>query len=298
MLKNLLSDGFSGGLARQTGHWVRRTGTIVADGIKWAREMRAVLGESKAPKTPKREVEGERVSGPRSTLAAGIPHFAERDRDHEVPVHATVPERDRVPGSQRHELSSLQGPHALAPDAQAVGEELVDPDVVEVPLGSSSDPSFAGQLSHSKVPQPYTTGAALLDGDEELSGALSEVQVGASVDAPEVTAQPSHRPPAFGDEHYDAIAPESAGLEWLSRATEAPYAAAGEGDLGDLHVEDEVGAAAISEGSFEAGLPHELLEDEEDEFDDDRHEEEQSLRDEWSRPDPTTRARSVRPEPR
>ncbi|HEY6556178.1 MAG TPA: hypothetical protein VI072_02855 [Polyangiaceae bacterium] len=294
MLKNLLSDGFSGALARQTGNWVRRTGTIVADGIKWAREVRAALGE-KPPKTPKPEAEGEPVSGPRSTLAAGIPHFAERDREREVPVHATVPERDRVPGSLRHELSSLQGPHALAPDAQAVGEELVDPDVVEVPLGSSSDPSFAGQLSHSKVPQPYTTGAALLDGDAELSGSLSEVQLGASVDAPEVTAQPSQRPPAFGDEHYDAIAPESAGLEWLSRATDAPHAAFGEGDLSDLHVEDEVGAAAISEGSFEAGLPHELLDEETDEFDDDRYEE-QSLREEWSRPDPTTR--SVRPEPR
>jgi CheY-like chemotaxis protein len=236
------------------------------------------------------------VDGPEGVWRAGIPHFAERDRDHEVPVHATVPERDRVPGSLRHELSSLQGPHALAPDTLAVGEELVDPDVVEVPIGSSSDPSFAGQLSHSKRPQPYTTGAALLDG-EEPSGALSEVQLAAPVDAPEVTAQPSHRPPAFGDEHYDAIAPESAGLEWLSRATQSPYAGGGEDGLDDLHVEDEVGAAAISEGSFEAGLPHELLDEETDEFDDERYEE-QSLREEWSRPDPTTRPRSVRPEPR
>lgn len=296
MLKNLLSDGFSGGLARQTSHWVRRTGTIVADGIKWAREVRGLLSEDKARGTLEPQPVNEPVSGPRSTLAAGIPHFAERDRTREVPMHATVPERDRVPGSLRHELSSLQGPHALAPDELGVGEELVDPDVVEVPLGSSSDPSFAGQLSHSKVPQPYTTGAALLDGEERF-GALSEVQLGASLEAPEVTAQPSERPPAFGDEHYDAIAPESAGLEWLTRATESPYAGAGEGDLDDLHVEDEVGAAAISEGSFEAGMPHELLDEEEEELDDDRHEE-QSLREGWSRPDPTTRGRSVRPEPR
>ena len=296
MLKNLLSDGFTSGLARQTSHWVRRTGTIVADGIKWAREVRSLLAEDRDAPAPNAS-HSEPASGPRSTLLAGIPHAEERDREHDVSVHATVPGPERVPGSLRHELSSLQGPHAIAPDPVAVGEELIDPDVIEVPLGSSSDPSFAGQLSHSKMPQPNTTGAALLDG-EETTGALSEVRLSSFADDAEVTAQPSQKP-LLGDEHYDAIAPESAGLEWLARATQAPYADLGDGTLDDLHVEDEVGAAAISEGSFEAGLSHELLD--EDELDDER-EEEQALREDWSRPDPTAargaRPRSVRPEPR
>lgn len=296
MLKNLLTDGITGGLARQTSQWVRRTGTIVADGIKWAREVRALIAEDRAAGSTRPSA--EHASGPRSTLLAGIPRAEERDREHDVPLHATVPGPERVPGALRHDVSSMQGPHAIAPDPVAVGEELVDPEAVEVPLGSSSDPSFAGQLSHSKVPQPDTTGAALLDG-EESSGALSEVRLGAFADDVVVTAQPSQRP-LYGDEHYDAIAPESAGLEWLSRATQAPYAEIGDGFPDDLHVEDEVGAAAISEGSFEAGLPHELLE-EEDEFDEDRNHE-QALREGWSRPDPTAargaRPRSVRPEPR
>jgi hypothetical protein len=297
MLKNLISDGLTSSLARHTSHWVRRTGTIVADGIKWAREVRSLLADDRTAPGPNPS-RSEAASGPRSTLLAGIPHAEERDREHDVSVHATVPGPDRVPGSLRHELSSLQGPHAIAPDPVGVGEELVDPDVIEVPLGSSSDPSFAGQLSHSKMPQPDTTGAALLD-VEEATGALSEVRLSAFAEDVEITAQPSQRP-LLGDEHYDAIAPESAGLEWLARATEAPHAAFGDGAVDDLHVEDEVGAAAISEGSFEAGLSHELL-NEGDEFDDER-DEEQALREDWSRPDPTAsrsaRPRSVRPEPR
>jgi hypothetical protein len=275
---------------------VRRTGTIVADGIKWAREIRALLAEDRRANVPRRgkgDTHTEMASGPRATLASGIPHPDERKQEHDVSIHATLPERDRVPGELRHELSSLQGPHALAPDPVAVGEELVDPEAVEVPLGSSSDRSFAGQLSHSKVPQPDTTGAALLD-RYEPSGSLSEVRVGAFIDPPEVTAQPTFRP-VVGEEHYDAIAPESAGLEWLSRATQSPYVAANDLDLEELHVEDEVGAAAISEGSFEAGFPHEIDESD-DALLDDRYEE-QSLLEGWSRPDPTA-ARGARQEHR
>ncbi|HMJ15011.1 MAG TPA: hypothetical protein VK524_26540 [Polyangiaceae bacterium] len=300
MLKSLLSGGITRELARGTGHWVRRSGTIVADGIKWARELRALLADDSASDSasersrisgPAATSPEEPVSGPRSTLAAGIPHARERDSTHEIPLHATVPDHDFVPGSLRHELSSLQGSHALAPDESAVGEELIDPDVVEVPLGSSSDPSFAGQLSHGKGSQPDTTGGALFE-YVGVSGRGQEVRV-ASADAPEVTAQPSRRP-VYGDEHYDAIEPESAGLEWLSRATQAPYSSGADAEFDDLHVDDEVGAVAISEASFEAGLPHEGLSEDQDE---EARYEEEALRDGWSRPDAIA-MRSVRPEGR
>jgi hypothetical protein len=243
-------------------HSVRRAGTIMAYGLKWARELKWLLGQDD-PSASDGSIGATATRGG-APLQASDAARRGTGRRAEVPLHATVPDRERVPGNQRHELSSLQGPHALAPDPVAIGEELVDPEALEVPLGSSSDSSYRAQLSRSKLPQPDTTGAALLE-VPEAHGGMQKVAIADTDGVLELTAQLSERPTP-SDEHYDAIPPENAGLEWLTRATEAPSMGFSDelDGLDNLHVEDEFASLATSEASIEASVPSEALEEDQD----------------------------------
>lgn len=226
-------------LLEAIGRSVRRAGTVVAHGLKWASEIKQ-LARSERPVVRARE-------------------------EAEIPLHATVPPKTRTAAVNRHEVSSLQGPHAIAAGDVALGAELVDPEAVEVPIGSTSDPSYRDQLSHSKLPQPSTTGAALFGKDERIDGTFEGTL---QPFQREITAQPSERPRLGDTEPYDAMAPENAGLEWLNRATEAPAGSIDTNPVENMLIEGELGSALTSEGSLEASMPHELIDEDEMETED------------------------------
>jgi hypothetical protein len=168
------------------------------------------------------------------------------EQDSVVPMSAQVPPRDRTRAARRH-------------------PEIVDREAVEVPVGSTSDSSYQDQLSHGRLSQPSTTGAALFGLDERVDGTLEGML---RPSEREITAQPSERPRMNDGESYDAMAPENTGLEWLNRATEAPVAALDGDPLENMIIEGELGASLTGEGSLEASMPHEMR-DEDDEADED-----------------------------
>jgi hypothetical protein len=152
---------------------------------------------------------------------------------------------------RRHELSSLVPPRAIAPDADAVGEELIDREALEVPIGHSADPAIDGELSH-ELPQPESTVASLLS-PAEFPGMFE--QKNPTIDEGELTARPMSGllPP---DDAYDAVAPDELGSEWLARATEAGlggYDSEREVRLADVFIDS--GMSVVSEGSFSASYP-------------------------------------------
>jgi len=123
----------------------------------------------------------------------------------------------------------MRGLHPIAPSAEAVGRELVDTGAVELPVGHSADRTYDAQLTHGdKTPEPDTTGATLHDDQSMDFGAgmheVDDVRLGEeSPEADtEITARPSHILHDDVEESYDAMAPEDRGVEWLSRATQAP----------------------------------------------------------------------------
>jgi hypothetical protein len=271
MSKAHLFSGFTQAIARGALRNVRRAGTVVAGGLKLLQSVRA----SRAAALPKNNA---------AASAANIGNTSDAS-------FSAAPER-RVPGQNRHELSSLTGSHALAPDRVAIGEELVDPESLEVPLGISSDESFGPRLSHDKLPQPDTTGAALFDLPEVDGEGMEIVSLASSDDADTLTAQPKQRP-LFDEEHYDAIPPESAGVEWLARATEAPSMDVNAGfDGNDISIADEFAGIATSEGTLQASLPFDEAIDETEETDEVREAREDGEQEwDWGRPAPDVLAR-------
>jgi hypothetical protein len=174
-------------------------------------------------------------------------------------IFGQVEERQATPGSQRHEVSSLVGPHALAPSASAVGEELIDPGAIEVPLGQSADAQIDYELSHSKLPQPDSSGAALhrLEPEEDLRVDTLPLPDPSIEEA--LTARPMKESRAREDA-YDAIAPDDLASEWLTRATEASTLPS-EDDLLRIDVVEvlrDTGVSIVSEGSLNAASPEQL----------------------------------------
>jgi len=133
----------------------------------------------------------------------------------DAPISASVPDRGEVPGRDRHELSSMPGAHALAPDELAIGQELMAAaDFDEMDLDIDFDD----------------------DGLEEIS---TERELSADfMDRPLETR-----------EAYDAVLPEDLGTEWLARATEAP--AIVDESIDDL-AEIPASVQPLSEGSAQA----------------------------------------------
>lgn len=137
-------------------------------------------------------------------------------------------------GPSPHEVSSLVGPHAIAPDDEAAGEPLVDEDAIEVPIGHTADRAYDDQLQQDKLRQPDTTGAVLQTPAEPAESAKVEIPAKGSA----VAVDPTFSEPdavleeratvgfleeqGETDEPYDAVEPEDIGTEWITRATEAP----------------------------------------------------------------------------
>lgn len=169
-------------------------------------------------------------------------------------IAAQAADQRQSSGEGRQEVSSLFGPMAFAPDPDAMGEELLDPGAIEVPIGQSADPEIDHRLSHAKLPQPDSTGAALQKSETSV-GVHSEgtPDFEENTTDPMLTAQPMHEPPLL-DDAYDALAPDDLGSEWLARATEAsPYGP--EEDFAEAQPPEllyEVGMAIVSEGSLNA----------------------------------------------
>ncbi|HLV66119.1 MAG TPA: hypothetical protein VKY73_09910 [Polyangiaceae bacterium] len=147
-------------------------------------------------------------------------------------LFASTEDLDGAPSP--HEVSSLVGPHAIAPDDDSVGEPLVDEDVIEVPIGHTADRAYDDQLQQDKLHQPDTTGAVLKASVETAESAKIEIPAKGS----DVAVDPTFSEPdavleeratvGFLEEQddvvepYDAVEPEELGTEWITRATEAP----------------------------------------------------------------------------
>lgn len=175
-------------------------------------------------------------------------------------IAAQAADQRQSSGAGRQEVSSLFGPMAFAPDEDAMGEELLDPGAIEVPLGQSADPGIDYRLSHAKLPQPDSTGAAL-HRSETSAGVHSEgtPDFEENTTDPMLTAQPMHERPLL-DDAYDALAPDDLGAEWLARATEASSSGPDD-DFAEAQPAEllyEVGMAIVSEGSLNAASADEL----------------------------------------
>jgi hypothetical protein len=165
-----------------------------------------------------------------SARVHGLTHPLSEELTHDIFGRAA--ERRPTPGNERHELSSLIGPGAIAPDEASAGEELADPGAVEVPIGQSAEPDIDRELSHSKLLQPDSSGAALF------------------------TAQPTAEAPAL-DEAYDAVAPDDLGAEWLTRATQGSSLGT-DSDALETDLARDAGLSVMSQGSLEAASAEEL----------------------------------------
>lgn len=171
-------------------------------------------------------------------------------------------DRRPIPGDHRQEVSSLVAPHALAPEQDAMGEELLDPGAIEVPMGQSADAEIDTHLSRAKLPQADSTGASLQR--EDVGTGVQEVSVSLyGGDANEnVTARPNEQAPQR-DDAYDAVAPDELGSEWLTRATEVgsldSSGTALEAQPPELFLED--GMSVVSEGSLNAANADEINSD-------------------------------------
>jgi hypothetical protein len=193
--------------------------------------------------TPLREaLEGSR----RVQLAS---QAVSRDTAHEMALRAEG--RRPIPGDHRQEVSSLVGPHALAPERDAIGEELVDPGAIEVPIGQSADAEIDTQLSRTKLPQADSTGASLQR--EDVGTGVQEVSTSlyGGDTSENLTARPNQQLIPT-DDAYDAVAPDDLGTEWLTRATEASSldstGAAPDAQPPELFFED--GMSVVSEASL------------------------------------------------
>lgn len=162
------------------------------------------------------------------------------------------PEGEAVTRDHRQELSSMIGPHAIAPSEDAAGVALVDTGAVEVPVGHSSDASYDDELDHAKLVQPDTTGASLQEPFERTFGMFEDLETenltAQNHGRASITAQPKraedHELFPFEDEHYDAVEPEDLGALFLSRATEDNSGGHRE-DYGDELLENETDRDAL-----------------------------------------------------
>ena len=174
-------------------------------------------------------------------------------------IFGHVEERRATPSNQRHELSSLVGPHAIAPADSAIGEELVDPGAIEVPLGQSADPQIDRELSHSKLIQPDSSGASLQRSDFEGDARVDTLPMLDEPDETTLTARPTKesRPP---EDAYDAVAPDDLASEWLSRATEASTLPSEDDLLRVDMIEVLQGSdmSMVGQGSMNAASPEQL----------------------------------------
>lgn len=215
----------------------------VMSALKPLRRRQSVAAERVVPSEP-RPAAG-RVED-RETTPTGIASARFSD------VHQR-PEGDAATASERHEVSSLRGPHPIAPTAEEAGHSLVDTGAVEVPVGHTADHSYDEELDHGKLPQPDTTGSSLQQHAEHGSALLEDFEtehiIAASYPRGELTAQPkreSERSPwAFEDEHYDTLDPEDLGQAFLSRATEDRTLGMHDGMGDDDLSEDEIERAAL-----------------------------------------------------
>lgn len=164
--------------------------------------------------------------------------------------------RRPISGDRRHEVSSLATPMALAPDADAMGEELVDPGAIEIPLGQSAEERIDGLLSRAKLPQPDSTGASLWKQEEAPGVHQTEVSISGRSSSDDAITARTAQEPAPDEESYDALAPDDLGTEWLSRATESISGDPNGAELGTEASPPEIlleeGMSIVSEGSLNA----------------------------------------------
>ncbi|HEX2730571.1 MAG TPA: hypothetical protein VHM70_03165 [Polyangiaceae bacterium] len=177
-------------------------------------------------------------------LSAALAYLLTRRRTDAVHAQTAEGTPPRVARSRRSppkqlEVSSLVGAHSLAPDRGAIGESLLDPDAMEVPVGLSADPATNGQLQQDKWPQPDTTGAILKPPVQATDGILIEtpefeipLEGEFDEDIQDLDGGVSARPAAHlrsasnDDDGYSS--PDDLGSEFLARATQAPRV---EGDV-------------------------------------------------------------------
>ena len=180
----------------------------------------------------------------RTTMPTGISSAGYSD------VHQR-PEGEAATATERAEVSSLQGPHPIAPSMEEAGHVLADTGAVEVPVGHTSDTSYDFELDHGKLPQPDTTGTSLQQHQEHEFGMLEDFEAehitARSYPQRELTAQPKRASERaldpFEDEHYDTVDPEDLGQTFLSRATEDRF----------LGVHDGIGDDDLEEGEVDRG---------------------------------------------
>jgi hypothetical protein len=180
--------------------------------------------------------------------------------------------RVNEPKLRLHEVSSMVGDHALAPDRAAIGEPLADLEIVELPIGQTSDMSYSAQLRQDKWPQPDTTGTVLeppaydpRDFFVEALDAPVALEAEYDDDLQDFDGGVSARPAAHphnDDEEDDGMTADDLGARFLSRATEAPRfedepdleltMAPWEWSSTDSQRLDEDRASALSEASLNA----------------------------------------------
>jgi hypothetical protein len=239
---------------------------LAAVGAAKKRQKRPRAAAGSADFEPRQRLAGDVSDVPipvQEALAAsarvhGLQHSISEELARDIFDHAE--ERRPTPGRERHQVSNLVGPGAIAPDEIAIGEELVDPGALEAPLGQSADPQIDRELLHDKLLQPDSTGAALLR--EDLRGGLHEQWApleGPPLDEGELTAQPS-KATLLPDDAYDAVAPDDLGSEWLTRATETSTMPA-EDELLPTDIAvilEEAGMSVVSQGTLDAASAEQL----------------------------------------
>lgn len=157
------------------------------------------------------------------------------------------------------DVSSRVGPHALAPETDAMGDELVDPSAIEVPIGQSADAEIDTHFSRTKLPQADSTGASLQR--EDVGTGVQEVSVSLyGGDTNEnLTARPNQQVMPT-DDAYDAVAPDDLGSEWLARATGVSQLESidttSEEQPPEAFLEDAM--SVVSEASINAANPDEI----------------------------------------
>lgn len=192
---------------------------------------------------------------------------APADTAHEIALRAAG--RRPIPGDHRQEVSSLRAPHALAPESEAMGEELVDPGAIEVPIGQSADAEIDTHLSRAKLPQADSTGACLRREDVGTGVQHVSMDPNAYLEA-NLTACPNEQAIPT-DDAYDAVAPDDLGSEWLTRATEVgsldSRSMTPEAEPPEVFLEG--GMSVVSEGSLNAANADEIESNAESDLDED-----------------------------
>ncbi|MGC4066779.1 MAG: hypothetical protein QM784_19510 [Polyangiaceae bacterium] len=158
-----------------------------------------------------------------SLSASTHAHLARKVRDEFAQDFAARAERkgSHQKDEERHEVSSLASPIALAPDTEEAGRPLRDPEVFEVPFGQSADPDIDALLLDDEAVEAESTGSALRTNlaTSGVHEAITPRQKRIDDEAA-LTARPSDDN-VPNDDAYDAVAPDDLGSEWLNRATEA-----------------------------------------------------------------------------